>query len=149
MKTIRGNKPIRITAAVLTAAVMTVIFILSAQPAKKSSELSMSLLARFFDEETQLLLHSLVRKLAHMTEYAALGFSASLFASTVTEKRLLNTAVPFAFSVLYACSDEFHQTFVDGRAGQFTDILIDSAGAAAGMIVLSLFIIIISKKYRN
>ena len=149
MKTIRENKPIRITAGVMTAAVMTVIFILSAQPSERSSELSMSLLARFFDGDVQLLLHSLVRKLAHMAEYAALGFFSSLFAATLSEKKLPSAAASFGFSVLYACSDEFHQTFVRGRAGQLTDVLIDSAGAAAGMTVLFLIINIISKKIRK
>lgn len=41
----------------------------------------------------------------------------------------------FAFSVLYAASDEFHQLFVPGRAGLFTDVAIDSCGAAAGAVL--------------
>ena len=31
-------------------------------------------------------------------------------------------------AVLYALADEFHQTFVPGRHGQFMDVLIDTAG---------------------
>lgn len=33
---------------------------------------------------------------------------------------------------LYACTDEFHQQFVDGRTARFIDILIDTAGACLG-----------------
>ncbi len=35
---------------------------------------------------------------------------------------------------LYACGDEYHQTFVVGRTGQFSDVLIDMFGASIGMI---------------
>ncbi|MBA2506124.1 MAG: VanZ family protein [Thermoleophilaceae bacterium] len=36
-----------------------------------------------------------------------------------------------AITVLYAISDEWHQTFVEGRHGSAVDVLIDSAGALA------------------
>ena len=35
-----------------------------------------------------------------------------------------------AISARYAATDEFHQTFVDGRTGTPVDVLIDSAGIA-------------------
>ncbi len=44
----------------------------------------------------------------------------------------------FAFSTLYAASDEFHQLFVPGRAGLFTDVAIDSCGAALGSALAAL-----------
>ena len=42
----------------------------------------------------------------------------------------------FIFTALYACTDEFHQTFVPGRAGRIFDVGVDSAGAAAGLFIL-------------
>ena len=42
----------------------------------------------------------------------------------------------FIWSVLYACSDEFHQLFVPGRSGQFIDVCIDSSGALFGILCL-------------
>jgi len=48
-------------------------------------------------------------------------------------------------SFLYACSDEFHQTFVPGRAGQFKDVLIDTAGALIGLIVVTLIRMVVRK----
>ena len=35
---------------------------------------------------------------------------------------------------VYACSDEWHQTFVPGRAGQFRDVLLDTAGSLTGLL---------------
>ncbi|MGV8147186.1 MAG: VanZ family protein [Alkaliphilus sp.] len=37
--------------------------------------------------------------------------------------------------VLYAISDETHQIFVPGRSAQVSDILIDSVGAAVGILI--------------
>ena len=36
--------------------------------------------------------------------------------------------------MIYASTDEFHQTFVAGRSGAFTDCLIDTSGAIFGVI---------------
>jgi VanZ family protein len=43
-----------------------------------------------------------------------------------------------AITFLYACSDEFHQLFVPGRAGRFTDVLIDCT--VAGLITIIIWI---------
>lgn len=70
-----------------------------------------------------------VRKAAHVTEFAVFYFSL-LFACYHWElrgKKLLWSA--FTLTVFYACTDEFHQLFVPGRAGQIKDVLIDSSGA--------------------
>jgi hypothetical protein len=44
--------------------------------------------------------------------------------------------LPFLIGVLYAVSDEIHQTFVPGRAGQLRDVLIDSCGVLAGICII-------------
>ena len=43
--------------------------------------------------------------------------------------RPLGDAWGLAFTLLYAMSDEYHQTFVPGRAGAWSDVLFDGAGA--------------------
>jgi VanZ family protein len=68
----------------------------------------------------------LLRKLAHATEYAVLGL-------------LLARAVraPWAaagLGVLYAITDEVHQTFVTGRHGAPLDVLIDAIGVMVGVL---------------
>ena len=37
---------------------------------------------------------------------------------------------------LYACSDEFHQSFVPGRGPAFKDVMIDSTGALVGLTII-------------
>ena len=63
-----------------------------------------------------------LRKIAHTAEYAILG--ALLVRATG------RTGVAFALGVLYAVSDEIHQTFVAGRHGSPLDVAIDAVGVA-------------------
>ena len=42
----------------------------------------------------------------------------------------------FIFTALYACSDEFHQLFISGRAGQIRDVCIDSTGALIMLLII-------------
>lgn len=42
--------------------------------------------------------------------------------------------------IAYAISDEIHQLFVSGRAGQVQDVVIDSIGVILGICILMLFI---------
>jgi VanZ family protein len=68
-----------------------------------------------------------LRKLAHTAEYAILG--ALLVRAT-------GRAWPaFGLAVLYAASDEIHQTFVSGRHGTPIDVAIDAVGVAIGIAV--------------
>jgi VanZ family protein len=70
----------------------------------------------------------LLRKAAHMTEYAILG--ALLL-------RALDRVVPaFVIGTLYAVTDEIHQHFVRGRYASPVDVLIDAAGVAIGIYFL-------------
>lgn len=41
-------------------------------------------------------------------------------------------------AILYACSDEFHQLFVEGRAGLVSDVIVDSVGAVLGLALFLL-----------
>lgn len=48
-------------------------------------------------------------------------------------------AAAWAFCVAFACSDEFHQVFVDGRSAQIFDVCVDAAGALLGLALLFAF----------
>ena len=76
----------------------------------------------------------LFRKIAHASEYFILTILLliALKNSGVIGKKIFFTALGICF--LYACSDEYHQTFVNGRTGQFSDTLIDSFGGIIGCI---------------
>lgn len=90
-------------------------------------------------------IHTVVRKCGHFLEYMALGCTFVLpYILTVNNK-------PTAFvlcqlsSTFYACTDEFHQIFVDGRNGNLVDVGIDSAGAFVGIITGFICLFIINK----
>ena len=127
----------------LTLAMMIVIFQFSAQDGTESSSLSawfaQSALGRFLLRvlpplSDQGMDHDL-RKHAHMAEYALLAMPAFGFFRELLGKKprwpAFLTGLLFCF--LYACTDEYHQLFVSGRAGQFSDVLIDMAGVVFGL----------------
>ncbi len=71
----------------------------------------------------------ILRKIAHVVEYAilcALSWRALAGSRPSSMKQLFWFSV--VFSVAYAASDEFHQSFVPGRGPAATDVLIDSVG---------------------
>lgn len=101
-------------------------------PATQSSSLSGSLSYQLYsllhlpiDFE---LFHTFIRKCAHFSEYAVLGglavFSFNCWKSGI------------GISVLIACLDETLQLFIDGRSGQISDVLIDSAGIICGFFII-------------
>lgn len=76
-----------------------------------------------------------LRKLGHVTGYTVLT-SLWWWALVGRIRRPLPTAAAIAF--LYACTDEFHQTFVDGRSGTPRDVAIDSIGIALACLLIHL-----------
>ncbi len=76
----------------------------------------------------------LLRKFAHMFEYAVLTI---LFIRLGESKRYEPWTVYLASligAILYAATDEWHQSFVPGRIGAITDIGIDATGAIIGSV---------------
>lgn len=57
--------------------------------------------------------------------------SRDLYLKTLRKAALM----AWGCATLYAATDEFHQLFVPGRAGLFTDVLIDATGAAIGLLL--------------
>ena len=119
---------------------MAVIFLLSAQPANDSASLSTGitdwiyqLLINVFPNLNIETLHLIIRKLAHFTIYLVLGFLLLNALSHNEQKQSTNFVLALLVSSLYAISDEIHQVFVSGRAGQISDVLIDIIGSLIGI----------------
>ena len=70
-----------------------------------------------------------LRKLAHLAEYAVLG--------VLLYRALRREPAAIALGSLYAVTDEVHQAFVSGRQGSPLDWLIDTVGVVAGALLLS------------
>lgn len=142
---------VRTVLALLIIANMIMIFMFSAENGEESGSRSdgvIDFLALVFikdyDElpeaekiEIRLSMGRPVRKAAHMAEYASLAFLAAALIITYTDKLYLMLPIPVCFAFLYAMTDELlHQSVTAGRAGRFTDVLIDTAGAIIGTLVL-------------
>lgn len=108
------------------------------------------------DSQKLAAIHSMtypIRKTAHVSEYAILGGLLTATFWQVMRLRQLDTSskvhgayakawgLGFACAVLYACTDEFHQTFTPGRTGQPIDVCIDGIGILAGTLFVIPFIL--------
>lgn len=121
---------------------MLFIFYMSHQPATISTNTSgffVDALRSIFSLSNEYIdiLQTLIRKGAHMGEYAILSvFLYYGFIHLQIRKIYLLT---FIVSVLYACSDEIHQLFIPGRSGAIIDVCIDSIGICIGLLLICLF----------
>lgn len=84
-------------------------------------------------------IHVAVRKLGHLTEYGLLALLAfrSARAGRAEPLRARWAWTAFAVASCYALVDEYHQTFVRSRTGDFHDVLVDMAGAGAALAALA------------
>lgn len=150
------------TCLILAVCWMAVIFTFSARNADLSTQDSMSIgilfgrfiVPSFAEMDTQMqvsfadMIDHPIRKMAHATEYAILGF---LLAGSYVDKeknRLRGICIPTVLGSLYAVSDELHQLFVPGRSCELTDMLIDSSGVILGTL-FGLFIFVYWKNRKE
>ncbi|MDC7278727.1 MULTISPECIES: VanZ family protein [Pseudobutyrivibrio] len=77
----------------------------------------------------------IVRKCAHFTEYAILGVLLALELAYFVKGWLRRFFEPLAFALSASFIDETIQLFVEGRSGQVSDMWIDTAGAALGIVI--------------
>ena len=137
--------------------VMILIFIFSAQVAddsQRQSDLVLKFLQFFgigediLDSGVPFLAGLSIRKLAHITIYAILGLSAYMtiwFSGRY--KAVLTGFVAALASYFYATLDEYHQNFVEGRAGLLKDTFIDSIGF--GTVIILLIIVFLLSEIKN
>ncbi|MGN0505413.1 MAG: VanZ family protein [Lachnospiraceae bacterium] len=159
MSNLRNNPSLSVTVRILSFVpailLLCLIFGFSAQTGEESGSLSYrisleivrtaDLLLPFQLSEAETFtcadsIHLLVRKAAHMTEYFLLALfiylpvyaNLSFRRITLRDRLLLTLAV----TVTCAALDEFHQTFVSGRAGTILDVGIDSIGIVIACTIL-------------
>lgn len=154
--------PLRIVFAVLTVICMTAIFMFSTDNSESSSDKSGTITEtavevfvkdyNSYSPDKKLDIFNeaehIIRKLAHFTIFSALGFCASM---TAGKRRLFSKKSCFVilFCFIYACTDEFHQYFISGRSSQFSDVIIDTGGALAGMLISLMILWIASRIARK
>lgn len=79
-----------------------------------------------------------IRKIAHITEYLILGF---LMLNLLKQYSVTNIYYAIGLSILYSCTDEFHQLFISGRSGSIRDVLIDTIGILLGTYLYKILVI--------
>ena len=69
-----------------------------------------------------------LRKVAHASEYFIFTILILIALKNSGVKGNKRFIIALVICFIYACTDEYHQTFVNGRTGQFSDTLIDTFG---------------------
>lgn len=137
---------------------MCVIFLLSNQPSSESGDLSNSVINNtivkvykiiYGDISTQkkeeiLEKYSIpVRKLAHFSIYFILGILSYFYFKDFSNNAFIYSLL---LCFIYACTDEFHQYFVEGRYCSFFDVIIDTFGSFTSLLFFRLFSNLQTKK---
>lgn len=88
--------------------------------------------------------HTILRKIAHFSEFACLGLLMGWMRILVKDKPALSL---LGCGLAAACVDETIQYFVPGRASSLIDVWIDAAGFATGLMILAIGYTILKRKY--
>lgn len=130
---------------------MAFIAMMSNKPADISDSYSMGVIFKieklglplndFFGEATNFI----VRKSAHFIEYMILAILVHNVLNLYLEKKKV-IFITIIFTFLYACSDEIHQLYVQGREGTFRDVIIDTVGGTTAIIMKMLYNRLLKKR---
>lgn len=116
------------------------IFHNSAQTGKVSANLSHTLSYRIYDHLQFLhfmpfkLFHTLIRKLAHFSEYTLLGILVSTISSHTIQEHQQKLVI-ILWMILVPMIDEGIQSFTPGRSAQLRDCIIDMCGYGSGLLI--------------
>jgi len=158
---------VRALTTILTLFMMGFIFVMSMEPAEKSDQtsgiISKQVLPVVYPDYEQFpptkkviaynnVQHG-VRKVAHFSEYAMLGLCLRLCLESWFGHRFVRKKTLYLLAwlggTLYAVTDELHQLMIDGRAGQWTDVLIDSSGVLTGVLFAALVMYLIDRNVKK
>ena len=144
---------IRVILIILLVLTFIKIFDFSSQNSEKSSNLSRTITEKVTSkikfiqnldtDKKEKVLHRaeiVVRKLAHFSEYTLVGILLMALMSTYEIKNKLRVLVSFIIGVVYASSDEIHQSFIPGRTASIIDVGIDTSGVLLGIILVLIII---------
>lgn len=152
------RKWVRILLWIAVTAVCVMIFLFSAQSGEESADTSgkvVDFLIALFVKGYHLLdtirqqeifetASLIVRKLAHFSEFALLGFLLRLLMRSYRVKAGAGWA--WLATTFYAMTDEMHQMFSEARGPSIVDVGIDSLGAAAGVAVACAILWLVGRK---
>ena len=143
----------RITMLILLGLTFISIFNFSNQDGKASSGLSRKVARKIVDvfpytknlsektknkivEKTQ----PIIRKGAHLSIYTLVGIFIMSFISTYKIHLKYKFLISILVGLVYASSDEIHQSFILGRTASIIDVGIDTVGVFLGIILVLIII---------
>lgn len=133
---------------------MYVITVFSSQTGEVSGNLSYEISFEIVETENEILdlglstdelafqadsIHFYVRKAAHVTEYLLLAIAMSFPLYVYGVRGIFLMLLSGVICVSFAGFDEYHQSFVAGRGPAVRDVLIDSGGILAGILMVQAF----------
>ncbi|MBQ9659585.1 MAG: VanZ family protein [Clostridia bacterium] len=144
---------LRIFFILMLLATFVAIFNFSNQDGKTSSGVSKKVARKIIDifpytknlsEATKVKMveksQPIIRKLAHFSIYTLVGISIMAFISTYNRILLKKFIISLSVGLVYAISDEIHQSFVPGRGPSVKDVCIDTSGVFLGIIIVLVII---------
>lgn len=82
----------------------------------------------------------IIRKMAHFSIYTAVGILIMAFVSTYDMYLLKKFMISLFVGLIYAISDEIHQSLIPGRDARIFDVCIDTTGVFSGIIIILIVI---------
>ena len=138
----KRTTPRLMTSGAMIIGILCFIWGNSLLPGEDSGELSgfigmiLQKLLPFLDLQSDMGLH-LLRKAAHFSEFAALGFSFAWLYGMLCNKRSWSLVLPLFSGAAAAAIDETIQLFSPDRGPSIKDVGIDTAGVIAGTLILA------------
>ena len=144
---------LRILFLSLLIATFVVIFNFSSQNGEESGSLSRAVTAKIvntfpytkdlsLETRAKMIKHGeiIVRKLAHLSIYTLVGIFIMAFMCTFDTRVLYKFGISLLVGLIYAITDEYHQSFVAGRGPSARDVCIDTAGVFIGIIIILIIV---------
>lgn len=152
---------LRIIFLLLLCSTFFVIFDFSSQSGTESSSLSRKVTTKFvnifpytrdlsIDTKENLIEHGeiIVRKLAHFSIYTLVGIFIMAYMFTFNTKLKIQFSISLLVGLIYAITDEYHQSWIPGRGPSIIDVCIDTLGVFAGILIV-LAIVAIYRAFKN
>ena len=149
----KQTKPRLVVSGAMIIGLLCFIWGNSLLPGKDSGEFSgfigtlLQKLLPFLDLQSERGMH-LLRKAAHFSEFAALGFSFTWLYGMLCKKRSWALVLPLLSGAAAAAIDETIQLFSPDRGPSIKDVGIDTCGVIAGITFLTLLHWLLTRKKR-
>lgn len=152
----------RITTLILLVLTFISIFNFSNQDGQASSGVSRKVAKKIIDiypytknlneeNKNQIVekIQPIIRKGAHLSIYTLVGILMMSFISTYNIKLKYRFLISILVGLVYASSDEIHQSFIPGRNASIIDVGIDTSGVLLGIILVLIIISVYKKLTKN